>query len=301
MKKLIVISMVMDLMLLACGFFAPAYAQDPASEEKTTFYRLIPGVYVNGWPRFTVTYPKEWGEMRSMFLTGEVFKVSAPRSVMDRPSLTVAVFPYPQPLETYGNFVAGFLRNIATDVTIVSDKPSQLRDGTPAREVEFRMIVNGVPVYLLYLVTKKGDMGVSTIVGSRGKIGEDLKAILYSVEFQPDKDEPVKVPPDVQEFLDSWRSASVAHDLAKLMTHYSDRYLNSGARKGEMERLHGQIIGHVTSCEIVITDFVPAGDRAYLAGFVSIYFGKSMILETSIIKENGEWKWYGNQRDVSPI
>ena len=52
-------------------------------------------------------------------------------------------------------------------------------------------------------------------------IEEDLKAIAYSLEFQPGKDEPVKVPPDVQEFLDKNDSDLVSHDLAKVMTHYS--------------------------------------------------------------------------------
>jgi hypothetical protein len=59
MKKPIVVSVIMALALLAGGLI-PAYAQDPAKEEKPTFYRLTPGVYVNGWPRCTVHYPKEW-------------------------------------------------------------------------------------------------------------------------------------------------------------------------------------------------------------------------------------------------
>jgi hypothetical protein len=235
-----------------------------------------------------------------MFAVGEVFKVSAPKSAPDRAFLTVIVFPYPQPLETFGNLIAGLLKNITTDVTKVSDKLSQLRDGTPAREVEFQMVVNGLPGYAFYLAMKKGDTCVGTIVGSRGKIGGELKAILYSVEFQPGKDEPVKVPPDVQEFLDKWCSDFVAHDLAKVMTYYSDKYLNSGVRKGEMERFWRPIIGPITSVEVGITDFEAAGDRAYLAGFNSNYWGKNPLLGTSIIKENGEWKWYGNQRNVSP-
>jgi hypothetical protein len=301
MKKLIVVSMIMALTLLVWGSFATTYAQESATEDKPTFYRLVPGTYVNGWPRFTVTYPKDWVEMGTMFRAGEVFKVSAPRSVPDRPPpiLAVIVFYNPQPLETFGNNIAGVLKNIATDVAIVSDKPSQLRDGTPAREVELQLVVNGLPACLLYLATRKGDMCVGTVVGSGGKIGKDLKAILYSVEFQPGKDEPVKLPPDIQEFLDKFSSANVAHDITQLMAHYSERYLNSGTRKGEMERFHRQIIGPVTSFEVGITDFVPAGDRAYLTGFVRGYWGKSILLETSIIKENGEWKWYGNQRDVA--
>ena len=51
----------------------------------------------------------------------------------------------------------------------------------------------------------------------------------------------------------------------------------------------------------MLTDFVPAGDKAYLAGFTSGNFRKNAVMrETAIIKENGEWKWYGNQREVVP-
>jgi hypothetical protein len=67
-----------------------------------------------------------------------------------------------------------------------------------------------------------------------------------------------------------------------------------------MERLWRQNIGRIMSIKGVITEFVAAGDRAYLAGFASINGLKFMIRDTSIIKENGDWKFYGNQRDPSP-
>ncbi|MCG6537330.1 MAG: nuclear transport factor 2 family protein [Syntrophales bacterium LBB04] len=92
----------------------------------------------------------------------------------------------------------------------------------------------------------------------------------------------------------------VAHDFAKVMTNYSDRYLNSGRTKGEREGFYRQVFGSITSFEITITDFVPAGDRAYLTGFVTTNLGTIPIIDTSIIKENGQWKWFGNQRDVAP-
>jgi hypothetical protein len=77
-----------------------------------------------------------------------------------------------------------------------------LKDGTPTREVELKMVMNDLPLYYFAFSTMKGDMGIGTGVGSRGRIGGDLKAILYSLEFQPGKDELVKVPLDIQEFLD---------------------------------------------------------------------------------------------------
>jgi hypothetical protein len=52
--------------------------------------------------------------------------------------------------------------------------------------------------------------------------------------------------------------------------------------------------------EYRITDYIPAGDRAYLAGFQIFNGLKIPLIPTSIIKENGEWKWYSNQREVVP-
>jgi hypothetical protein len=133
-----------------------------------------------------------------------------------------------------------------------------------------------------------------------GKIDENLKAILYSIEFQAGKDKPVLIPPDVQEFIDGVRDAWVSHDLAKFMAKFSDRFLNTGAKKGEVERVWRQQVSLTKSLEVGITDFVPGGDRAYLAGFAAINGEKWPPYWNHITKENGEWKWYGNQRDVAP-
>jgi hypothetical protein len=293
MKKLIVVSMVVVLMLLAWGLFAPTHAQALANEEKPTFYRLTPGTYVNGWPRFTIPYPKDWVEYRPQVQV--VFLAGAP-DFSERLLIDVG---NPYPLEKSADILVNIYKNIgAKDVTVVSDKPSQLKDGTPAREVEMKMIYNGLPGYVFYLATKKGDMPqVGMNLTSLKAIGEDRRAIPYFLQYESGKDEPVKVPPDVQEFLDSFSSAWVSHDLAKVMTHYSDRYLNSGTRKGEVERVIRPLIGPITSFEVGITDFVAEGDKAYLAGFVVSSWGKGVLTGTSIIKENGEWKFYGNQRD----
>jgi hypothetical protein len=300
MKKFISLPIVMAFMLWAWGFFAPAQTQNPADEEKPTFYRLIPGVYVNGWPRFTVTYPKDWVEKRPNI--SNVFRVATPGPT---PGARFAVWigTLPLPLEKFADFLVKANRDLgATDVTVVSDKPSQLRDGTPAREVELQMVVNGLPNDLLGVATKKGDLHVHANVGSFiGKIGEDLRAIPYSLQYEPEKDQPVKVPPDIQEFLNKHSNDMVSHDLAKIMANYSDRYLNSGVRKGEVERIWRQFIGSWMSEKWTITDFVPAGDRAYLTGFVILNNLFTLpVTETSIIKEHGEWKWYGNQRDPAP-
>jgi hypothetical protein len=295
----------MAIILVAGGFLAPAQPQDPAKEEKPTFYRLTPGVYVNGWPRLTIHYPKEWVERLPM--PQEIFRASVPGPV---PSPAFIFAPFAPPttpslpnLDKSADVIADLFKRIATDVTIIYDKPSRLRDGTPAWERELRCLRNGAPFNMFGLTANTNISGLYINMGlesPNGKIGEDLKAILYSIEFQPDKDKPVKVPPDVQELLDRQCSDMVAHDFAKAMANYSDRYLNSGRTKGERERFYRQVFGSITSFEMVITDFVAAGEKAYLTGFIITNLGTIPITDTSIIKENGEWKWYGNQRDVSP-
>jgi len=315
MKKLIVISVIMVLTFLSWSSFTPTHAQAPANEEKPTFYRLVPGTYVNGWPRFTIHYPKDWVE-RSL-AGGGLFAVSTPPGTPRGETESILVYggpitlsthsPFkfvPLPLDKYVDFMVPYFKRQATDVTVVSDKPSRLRDGTPARELEIKMVMNAEPINWLGVATKRGDFWVSANVGThKSTIREDLRAIPFSIQYEEGKDEPVKVPPDVQEFLDRWCNDIVTHDVAKVMLHYSERYLDSGMKKGEIERFWRQVIGPITSVEVGITEFISEGDRAYLAGFISNYLGKTTLQwtqGTSIIKENGEWKWYGNQRDVSP-
>jgi hypothetical protein len=299
MKKPIVGSIIIALMLLMWSLYAPSHAQETRKEETPTFYRLTPGVHVNGFPRFTVTYPKDWIERVPGFAGFNVFAVSSPTAV-PYPEFRVVVYPYHPGWDSPDFFVPFFKSLGFRDVTVVSEKPTQLRDGTPAREIKLRMVINGAPAIWLGLITKRGDMLVRVEVLTLGeKIGEDLKAIPYSLEFQPDKDKPVEVPPDIQEFLERTDNDIVSHDVAKVISHHSDRFLSSGWRKGEIERMWRQFIGGWMSLKTTITDFVSAGDRAYLTGFRITNFGTVPFTE-SIIKENGEWKFYGNQRDVSP-
>ena len=205
-------------------------------------------------------YPKDWVERHPM--PQEVFSASAPGSV-HFPGFIVAVTTNPAPLDKMADILVTVFRMMSKEVTLVSDKPSQLRDGTPAREIGIRWAPEGVSRMWLGVATKKGDLLVLVGAASASeKIGEDLKAIPYSIEFQPDKDKPATVPADVQVFLDRHGSDVLSHDVAKVIGHWSD--------------------------------------RAYLTGFIISNGATFPMTDTSIIKENGEWKWYGNQRDPIP-
>ena len=318
MKKLIVLAIIMAVMVLVAAL---VHAQAPANDLKPTFISPTPGLYVNGWPAFTVSYPKEWVE-GPVAGPGAVFEAGVARPDLPpgahSPGLTIVVFPNPLPLEEWANIFMPTWINMFTDIKVLSDKPSQLKDGTPAREVEVefspkfdpsgRSQENPPRVSGLQLVTKKDLIWVTVwLSDDRGKIGEDLKRIAYSLTFQPDREKPVQVPPDVRAFLDMFCVDMVSGDVKAIMAHYSDRLLNSGMNKPFVEQWlrngpTSPIHQGVISWEATVTVFEPRGDKAYIDGFfLSKAKGDANALKTpmnlqQIINEHGQWKWFGNQK-----
>jgi hypothetical protein len=300
MRKHGVVSVMITVMLLAGSVLGPSRAQAPTADTPT-FYRLVPGTYVNGWPRFTINYPKDWVERLPNFNLGQCFSASTPGNWRANVGIYTHSYRGSFPLEKFSEMVLPAWRNVFKDTVVVSDEPSRLRDGTPAREIQIEWVSRGMPRRGLFLGTKKDERWIHVNVHSeKERWGDDLKAIAYSLNLQPDADKPVKVPADVRELFDRQCRAAVAGDLTAVMATYSDRFRNSGLGKGERELFYRSLLGSSASCRIDITDFVPAGDIAHLAGYATGTSGKGPLQETSIIKEHGEWKWYGNQRDVAP-
>jgi hypothetical protein len=298
-KKIIVLSVMTAVILLVGSVFTPVFAQSPTSSDTSTFYRLVPGTYVNGYPRFTIAYPKDWAERPPFVERGGVFRVTPPGGTYLH-ELSILVNAYPAPLGKFSDLIMRTYKSLSVSATIVSDRTIRLPDGTQAQEVETTAIWSYGPRTEVAVGIKKGEWWTMITVASRDtRISDDLRAIPYSIKYEPDKDRPVTVPPDVQEFFDRFSSDVLSHDLPKVMSHFSDRYLNSGTRKGGAEQGWRQFIGYYTSNRAVHTDFVPAGDIVHTAGFVLTNLG-ALPTTNSIIKEDGEWKWYGNQRDVAP-
>jgi hypothetical protein len=318
-KKLIILSLFIAVTLL--GGALPAHAQNPATDLKPTFISPTPGLYVHGWPPFTVSYPKEWVEM-SLSAGAILFLAGVPRpNLPPSRSLAIsAVFPSPLPLEDWAKIYMPVLLQLSPDMKVLSDKPSQLKDGTPAREVELeskidlagRSIENPPKVNSLLLLTKKDVTWVSIFLNDdKGRIGEDLKKYAYSLTFQPDREKPVQVPPDVRAFLDMWCADVVSGDVKAIMAHFSDRFLFSGMNKVFVEqRLRNDPLTHpsqpiqmgVISQEATVTVFEPRGDKAYVDGFLlqktkgDATALKAPMYYQQIINEHGQWKWYGNQK-----
>jgi hypothetical protein len=316
MKKLIVAPLIMAGMILTAGFFTLAQAQSPASDLKPTFISPTPGLYVNGWPAFTVTYPKEWVEMATQF---SVFKAGTPRpDLPPSPGFDVIVLPSEFPLEEWAKQFMPIWVQVFRDIKVLSDKPSRLKDGTPAREVEFEFVpkydagmaeTKNVPKHNGLLLATKEDVKDRTLIAilltdDKGLIGPVLKEIAYSLTFQPDREKPVNVPPDVQAFLDMWGVDMVSHDVGAVMAHYSDRFLWSGVSKPVMEqwlRNDPHVAGFI-SFEPTVTIFEARGDKAYIDGFSVVKTKtdptprRTPMGGNQIINEHGQWKLYGNQK-----
>jgi len=303
---------------LAGDFPSPTYAQSPANNLKPTFISPTPGLYVNGWPPFTVSYPKEWVEIARG--VSAVFRVGTPREdLFSSPQLSIDVSPIQAPtLEEWAKSYISFWANIFTDIRVLSDKPSQLKDGTPAREVQVEYVpkyntvmaaVKNAPKHHgLLLLTKEGvSVFASALAEEWGKTEENLKKAAYSLTFLPSGDEPVKVPPDVKAFLDMDCVDLVSHDVKAILSHYSDRFLHSGANKAFMERWFrdyplSPLNTGIVSEEVTVTIFEAHGDRAYIDGFFLLTKKgdakpvKGAMYFQQIINENGQWKWFGNQK-----
>jgi hypothetical protein len=318
MKRLIAVSLIMAAMVLAGGVLAPAQAQTPANDLKPTFISPTPGLYVNGWPAFTVSYPKEWEEMPPT--PGAALWVGAPRPGLppSDPSLGIVSWPSPRPLEDWAEELMPYFVEYYTGFKVLSDKPSQLKDGTPAREVEYEFVLkhdptggsveNGPKKNGLLLATKEDLMWVAAmLIDDKGKIGEDLRRVAYSLTLLQGRDEPVQVPPDVRAFFDMWCADAVSHDVKALMVHFSDRFRHSGMNKAFTEQMWrnspmSPIRRGIISCEVTVTVFERRGDKAYVDGFIldkakgDATALKMPMMFQQIINEHGQWKWFGNQK-----
>jgi hypothetical protein len=315
MKKLIIVLLITATMLFVGSFSAFTEAQSPASQAKPTFLAPTPGTYVHGWPAFTVSYPKDWVEKPPrMAGVGEIFRIVAPDSKpfaqnFRVPNFAVSVFPTPLPIDKWSDILVPALRLPGSDIRLVYDKPSQLKDGTPAQEAEITFVSNEEKVNMLVLTTRKDAAWIQIIqMSDKEKMGEDLKTYPYSLTFQPGREEPVKVPSDVQEFLDRYSSDLVSGNVERIMANFSDRFLNQRRKKVFYEiwfrnSPDSPIQRGLISSEATVTVFEAQGGKSYVDGFFASKARdhadktlKEPMGFRQIIKEQGQWKWYGDQR-----
>lgn len=307
MKKLLLSVVCMALAVVWGGY---SVAQAQTGDLKPSFISFTPGQYVQGWPAFVVSYPKDWTVQPTF--PGEIFRAAPARpGLPPSPALVLVVNVPFASLSDMTKIWIGYVSQMGKDFNVLYDNPSKLSDGTPVQEAEVEWTITNGPKLNSFLLAAKKDVTWIwvQIHHDQGKIGEDLKGIVRSLKLLPGQEKPVQVPPDVRAFLDQFGSDVVSRDLGKILAHYSDNFRHTGFNKAMMGMWYQSAPdnptkrgGGVTSSSATVTVFEAQGDKAFIDGF---YTEKSkddptpvtpfMCLQ-QIIKENGQWKWYGNQK-----
>lgn len=256
--------------------------------------KSAPGMYLNGWPAFSVSYPAQWLEKTPV--PPFVFIAEASGGF---PSLRVAVLANMHtPLKYSTRVYIPELAKMGKDINVIYDEEASLKDDTPAREMEIEWVLNsGIRLNSMFITAKKEDVWITvSISDTKGKIEEDLKGIPYSLKIKPGKEEPVELPDDIQELFDQLSRDIVSHNLEKVMLHYSDQFLHNGICKADVEAFYKRVILGITSFQVNVTRFESQKNRAYMAGYTDVNQRKVPLPGMSLIKENGQWKFYGNQK-----
>ena len=107
----------------------------------------------------------------------------------------------------------------------------------------------------------------------------------------------VELPADVKAFLNNYNQAMVDKDIMKIPEFISDRFLNNGITKQRsLNYLSETTISYVSEAKVILTKFELEGNIAKVDGVIKDkYYQIPLWPEATLIKENGQWKWYGNQ------
>ena len=125
----------------------------------------------------------------------------------------------------------------------------------------------------------------------------DLVASSVKRERPPKKSaNAVKLPPDVSLFISRLNQAISDMDIANVANLLSDGFLNDGANKQMFVGFLAGTISYLSKSSIILTKFEPAGNIAEIESIMKDkYFEVRFMPGSKLIKENGQWKWYGNQ------
>jgi len=106
----------------------------------------------------------------------------------------------------------------------------------------------------------------------------------------------VDLPPDVKTFISDYNQARYNKDIEKMSELISDRFLHEGVTKQMAVRFLSGAKSYTSEAKIIITRFEPVEKKAEVDVWLKDKYFESLFMKGSrLIKENGNWKWYGNQ------
>jgi hypothetical protein len=88
----------------------------------------------------------------------------------------------------------------------------------------------------------------------------------------------------------------MSNNMAVTSDFISDRFLYRGVtKKMALQFLRG-MSDYTATAELIITKFAREDDDIVIDVWLKDkYFESAFMIETKLIKEDGQWRWYGNQ------
>jgi len=105
-----------------------------------------------------------------------------------------------------------------------------------------------------------------------------------------------QLPAEVEGFIAAYDQARFDKNGAKIADSFSDRFLHSGVTKQLALSFLSGALSYTAEAKTIITRFEPEGDEAEIdVALKDKYFETYVMIGSKLIRENGNWKWYGNQ------
>ena len=106
----------------------------------------------------------------------------------------------------------------------------------------------------------------------------------------------VELPTDVKAFITDYDQARFNKDVVTMADLISDRFLHDGVTKQMALRFLSGTLSYTSEAKIIITKFETEGNEVKIDVLLKDkYFEALFMTGSKLIKENGNWKWYGNQ------
>lgn len=106
----------------------------------------------------------------------------------------------------------------------------------------------------------------------------------------------VPLPSDLKAFIAGFDQARSNKDILKMSEFISDKFLYSGVNKKMAVEFLSRNMPYMSNAKVIITKFEPEGSEATMDVWLKDkYYETPFMIGIKVIKENGHWKWHGNQ------
>ena len=105
------------------------------------------------------------------------------------------------------------------------------------------------------------------------------------------------MPPDLRDFLDRFAKAVKSKSINRITSFYSGRFLHSGRDKSSLAGTYRLLTGAINEFRVRVDQCRINGDKAKFFGEIETNMGPHTLEVSNVIRENGSWKWYGNQKE----